>query len=422
MEISRARLRQNLHAVQAVAAAGAGPRVETLAVIKANAYGHGAALVARVLTDSGARWLGVSDIDEGIRVREALGRSDTRLLVMCAMEPEDAPLLVAHELTPVVWTAAHIDAMERASRTAPQRSGVRAQRSRVHLEIDTGMARQGIVPGPDLGATLERLAASPWVSCEGVMSHLAAAEVTAPELAPREEAATAAADETLPGAGMTLLQRDRFAAALDQVAAAGIRPELVHLGNSSAVDEGATLHWIGAAAQRLGARPMVRTGFALYGHCLPLQNPDTRPGAESPAGLLAPRLLPALEWKTRIVGLREISAGATVGYGAIFTATQSMRVALLPVGYADGFRRAASSGSGPDWVRGWVMIAGQRAPVVGRVSMNLTTVDVTAIPQAALGGEVLLLGDGVTAEDHARWSDTIGYDILCGIRARVDPR
>jgi alanine racemase len=114
-----------------------------------------------------------------------------------------------------------------------------------------------------------------------------------------------------------------------------------------------------------------------------------------------------------VAGLRELAAGATVGYGATFTASHPMRLALLPVGYADGFRREASSSDG----HGWVMIAARRAPVVGRVSMNLTTVDVTAIPEAALGSEVVLLGEGVTAEDHARWCGTIAYEILCGIRA-----
>ena len=119
-------------------------------------------------------------------------------------------------------------------------------------------------------------------------------------------------------------------------------------------------------------------------------------------------------WKTPIIGVREVAAGATVGYGATFVAAQPMRLALLPVGYADGFRRAASSGIGD----GWVMIAGQRAPVVGRVSMNLTVVDVSGIEDVHEGMEAVLLGEGVTAEDHARWSGTIAYDILCGIRAR----
>ena len=165
------------------------------------------------------------------------------------------------------------------------------------------------------------------------------------------------------------------------------------------------MEWVKAAAARMGARPMVRTGLALYGHCLPLHTGG--------AGSLGARLKPVLTWKTRVIGVREIQAGDTVGYSATFTAKSLMRLALLPVGYEDGFRRAGSSGIGD----GWVMIAGKRARVVGRVSMNLTTVDVTDIAGVAVGDEVVLLGEGVSAEEIAAWSGTIAYDILCGIRS-----
>ena len=369
MEISGARLVENLRAVQAVV----GAEVETLAVVKANGYGHDAALVAGVLAGAGLRWLGVSDVEEGARVRAV---TDARVLVMCGMEMADAPALVAARLTPVVWTVEHVMAMEAAAESAGARVAV-------HVEIDTGMARQGVACGPELARVLERLAASQWVRCEGALSHLSSAEVT--------------------GSAVTTAQRERFGAALEQVVAAGITPEFVHLGNTSAVDEGSTMEWVRATAARLGARAMVRTGFAIYGHALPV---------EGGVGGLIPRLKPAEAWKTRVVGLREIEAGATVGYGATFVATVPMRLALLPVGYADGFRREASSGVGD----GWVMVAGKRARVVGRVSMNLTTVDVTDLA-IEVGDEVVLLGDGVSAEDHARWCGTIAYEILCGVRA-----
>jgi alanine racemase len=371
-EISGARLVENLRAVQSVVGSG----VETLAVVKANGYGHDAGLVARVLVDAGVHWLGVSDVEEGARMRAAIGEQ-ARVLVMSGAEPNDCKAVIEYGLTPVVWTVDHIAMIEQAAETA-------GQRVRVHLEVDTGMARQGI----DLiGLTevAERLAESRWVTCEGVMSHLSSSEVA--------------------GSEVTDKQRRRFAAALDVVVAKGVKPELVHLGNTSAADEGSTMEWMREKAARLGARPMIRTGLALYGHCLPI---DT--GKE---GALAPRLQPVLTWKTRVIGLREIHAGDTVGYGATFTAKALMKLALVPVGYADGFRREASSGLG----NGWVMIAGRRAPVVGRVSMNLITVDVTDSAGIAVGDEVVLLGEGVSAEDHARWSGTIAYDILCGVRA-----
>lgn len=381
VEISGARLAENYRAVQAVA----GPGVEAMAVIKANGYGHDAPLCAGVLVGAGAKWLGIADVDEGMEVRRSLGQGSTRILVMGGMELADAPAMVTNGLTPVVWTPEHVAAMERAARSSGHRVGV-------HLEIDTGMTRQGAGVGAELAKTLERLTASRWLSCEGLMTHLAAAEVG--------------------GGEQTARQKEKFTQAIEQVTAAGIRPEFLHMANSSAVDEGSTLAWLRDCAKKLGAKPMVRTGYALYGHCSPIRSADGHGGS------LAPRLKPVLTWKTCITGVREIEAGAAVGYNATFVAERPMRIALLPVGYYDGFRRSASSSEGA----GWVMIAGKKAPVVGRVSMNLTTVDVTEIPEAAVGTEVTLLGEGVTAEDHARWQGTIGYEVLCAIRAKFELR
>jgi alanine racemase len=379
IEISKERLVANLRAVQAVA----GEAVEVLAVVKANGYGHDAAVVAQALVEGGARWLGVTDVEEGARLRRSLTPAGTRLLVMSGMEPADAEEIVAQGLTPVVWTLEHVDALEKAA----QASG---HRVRVHLEVDTGMSRQGATPGADLAAVAVRLAASDWVVCEGVMTHLACSEAGA---------GTA-------GSTFTAAQKQWFGAALEQVQAAGIEPELVHIGNTSAVDEGSTMAWICEAAVRMGAKAMVRTGLAIYGDALPLEG-------ESRAAL-HPKLAPVLTWKTRVIALREIAAGTTVGYGATFTAQAPMRLALLPVGYADGFRREASSGVGD----GWVVIAGQRAKVVGRVSMNLTVVDVTGLA-VVVGDAVVLLGEGVSADDHARWCGTIPYEILCGARGHI---
>ncbi len=375
VEISGARLVENLRAVQAIVNIDAG--AETLGVIKANAYGHDAAIVARILVDAGVRWLGVADVEEGARVRGVVG-DGVRVLVMCGLEVDDCKEVVGLGLTPVVWTLEHVAMLERAAEAA-------GREVRVHLEIDTGMARQGIdLEG--VATVAERLAGSRWVRCEGVMSHLVSAEVE--------------------GSETTRRQRERFAEALQVVVGMGVRPELVHLGASSAVDEGSTLRWLQGVAAGIGARMMVMPGIALYGYCLPI---DT-----GRLGGVGPRLKPVLTWKTRVIGVREIGAGEAVGYGGTFVAKSLMRLALLPVGYSDGFRRAGSSGVGD----GWVMIAGRRAPVAGRVSMNLITVDVTDIAGVAVGDEVVLLGDGVTADDHARWSGTISYEILCGIRAK----
>ena len=357
-----------------------------LAVIKADAYGHGAAICAPVLVEAGVRWLGVADLDEAVRVRASLGSHGAlgeavHVLVMCGFEPADAPAIVAAGLTPVIWTAHHVQALERAAEAAGRRVAVQ-------LEIDTGMARQGAAPGAALAEVLAELRVSPRVRCEGVFSHLSSSEVV--------------------GSAETAQQEARFEQALAQVGNAELMPEWIHLGNSSAGDEGSTMAWLRSHVAEAGAHGMWRPGLALYGYALPL-----RGAVDGDQGQLRGGLQPVATWKTRVIGVREIASGDTVGYGATFTAERLMQLALVPVGYADGFRREASSGVG----NGWVMINGGRAPVVGRVSMNLLVVDVTAFERpVGEGDEVVLLGEGVTAEDHARWCGTIPYEILCGMR------
>lgn len=385
LEIDAKRLAANFHAVQAAVGQG----TEVLAVIKANAYGHGAALCAPVLVEAGASWLGVSDVEEGITVRKALGTkssdsTDKRVLVMCGFEPEDAPALIEHELTPVVWRVEHLRALQLAAEE-------QNRRVHVHVEVDTGMTRQGVEPGAALLELFETLQQCSRVRYEGLFTHLSSAETVFGMQTGRQLHAFGVALGTQPQSSLLL-------------------PDLLHLANTSAVDEGSTTEWLSARAGDAEAQPMVRTGLALFGHALPLMEANNNTSHRE--GRLGPILLQVGMWKTRILDLRSIEPGAAIGYGATFVADRPMRLALLPVGYADGFRREASSSIG----NGWVMIAGQSAPVVGRVSMNLTVVDVTNIP-CAVGDESVLLGRDVTAEDHAAWCGTIPYEILCGIRA-----
>lgn len=381
-EISGARLVENLRVVQSIVNVGGG--AETLGVIKANAYGHDAAIVARVLVKAGVRWLGVADVEEGARVRAVVG-DGIRLLVMGGLEEADCKAVLDYSLTPVVWTVEHVEMLERAAKEA-------GREVRVHLEIDTGMARQG-VDLEGVAVVAERLAESKQMQCEGVMSHLVAAEVE--------------------GSAVTKRQEEKLAAAVQVVVNKGATLQWLHLAATSAVDEGSTLGFMQQLAAGVGARVMVRPGIALYGYCMPLSVGDK--GDDGREGAVTSRLKPVLTWKTRVVGIREIRVGETVGYGATFIAKSLRRLALLPVGYWDGFRRAGSSGVGD----GWVMIAGRRAAVVGRVSMNLTVVDVTDMERVVgVGDEVVLIGEGVTADDHAQWSETISYEILCGIRAK----
>ena len=157
---------------------------------------------------------------------------------------------------------------------------------------------------------------------------------------------------------------------------------------------------------------MVRPGIALYGYCLPIEQ-TSAPHQAQPA--VQCKLKPLMLWKTRILSLRDVQPGDNIGYNAMFTAKHPMRLALLPIGYADGLRRELSSSNAQ--AGGWTMIHGVRAAIVGRISMNLTVVDVTEIPGIAVGNEVILLGDGITADDHARLAHTISYEIVCGVRA-----
>jgi alanine racemase len=387
VEISEERLAANYGALAEVAGDG----VAVLAVVKADAYGHGAKICAPVLAQARVEWLGVTDAEEGVAVRAALTgasqKRQPRIMVMSGPLREDAEAIVQSELTPVVWTRQQMEWLAEAV----ARRG--AESLAVHLEIDTGMARQGVAPGKELRELLSWLAGQRSLRLDGVMTHFASSEV---------------ADSPL-----TLRQRARFEQSLGEVAAVGQHPVWVHAGNSSTVDNSAvsehdrgSLVWLRSVASGVGARAMVRVGLALYGYCLPV---------EGGKAMVKPELRPVMTWKTRVIGVREVEAGDTVGYNAIFTASRPMRLALLPVGYADGLRRELS---GSDAVAGgWVMIGGRRATIVGRVSMNLTVVDVTEIAGVTVGDEVVLLGDDVTADDHARLAHTIAYDIVCGMRA-----
>lgn len=388
VEISGSRLRANYLALKDAA----GPGVEALGVIKANAYGHDAVLCGRELVAAGATLLGVADVDEAARLRLEGGLTEPGILIMSGIEAADAAAVVAHRLTPIVWTLEQLAALEAAGEAAQQAIGI-------HLEIDSGMARQGAAPGEELAAVIAQLNASRWLRLDGLMTHLANSQVER--------------------GCYTARQQEHFEVALEQVLAARLRPEWLHLANSSAIDEGSTLGWLHATCARVGMQPMVRPGIALYGYILPLENErDEQDEAVPHPGAVGAQLQPVLTWKTRVMALRELEPGQHVGYSSSFTSTGEMVTALLPIGYSDGFRRSASSALPPDWQRGWVMIHGKRAWILGRVSMNLTVIDVTGIDGVAVGDEVTLLGEGVTADDHAAWAGTISYEILCGIRAR----
>jgi alanine racemase len=394
VEISEKRLKANYKLL----VEAAGGQTAVLAVIKANAYGHGAELCAPVLAEAGAEWLGVADPSEGAAIRDALTsagvvkETQPQILVMSGSLDEDAEAIVRHRLTPVVWDQHQMESLAAAVR----QEGGDIVPLPVHLEIDTGMARQGIAPGEHLHTLLHWLRRQPLLRLDGVMTHFASAEVAESK--------------------QTMAQRRLFEDAIASVAGAGLRPAWVHAGNSSTVDNQCaleTLAWLRKLAESVMARSMVRTGIALYGYCLPID--ETCSDGNAGHAKVRTGLEPLMTWKTQVIGLREINAGDPVGYNAIFTAQRPMRLALLPVGYSDGLRRELSGSNAKPG--GWTMVKGKCAAILGRISMNLTVIDVTEIPGVAIGDEVVVLGDGVTADDHARLAGTISYEITCGVRA-----
>lgn len=359
-EIDRAALAHNLHAVRRRVGTG----VRILSVVKADAYGHGATECAKSFVAAGADWLGVARAPEGVALRRA-GLA-VPVCVLSGLMGGDADEVVAHRLTPLVYRADHLEALASAVRRAGH------ARFPVHVKIDTGMGRFGALP-EESGALMDALSRQPQLELEGLATHLARAD----------------ADD----AGSVGRQLAQFDAVRQSFAARGLRPSMVHLANSAGVLGFARAHG-----------DMVRPGLMLYGVA-----PDAfREGAAD--------LRPALSWKTRIVHLKEVPAGFGVGYGHAFVAARDTRLAVLPVGYADGLPVPASN-------RAQVLVGGRRVPLVGRVCMDACMVDVTDLPQVAVGDEAVLIGsqgeDSLGAADLAAAAGTLSYEILCGIGARV---
>jgi alanine racemase len=337
-----------------------------LAVVKANAYGHGAVEVTRALQRLAVRRFGVATMEEGIALREA-GIQDA-ILVMGAMIPTQFTDLVAHKLTPVLYRADMVHALAAA---VPHGAAPYP----VHVKVETGMGRLGLSPEevPDL---LSLRAFGTNLNPEGLMTHLADAD----------------SHETL----HTEAQLARFRRTVEALQQRGPIFPLLHAANSAAI--------INYPASRYS---MVRPGIMLYGY-------HTLAKEES-----APDLRPVLTWTSTVAHLQTIRPGDGVSYNRTFVASRRSRIAVLPVGYADGYNRLLSN-------RGAVLIGGRRAPVVGRVCMDMTMVDVTDVPGVEIGHEAVLIGrqgcEQITATDLAAWQQTIPYEVLCAIGPRVPRR
>lgn len=371
-EISLPALRHNFALLRTLA----GARL-LMAVVKADAYGHGAAAVAACLAAEGADWFGVATVEEAVELREA--GIEQPILLLGGLYMSDPADLIHFRLVPGVSSTARLETYAECAR----RMGKPVD---FHLKIDTGMGRLGLPP-ERLHAFADHLqelagASAPYPGClnmKGLFTHLASAE----------DLVSTQTDDQLAV----------FNRALSELQSRGFNPECIHVSNSAAL-----------LARNDIPENLVRIGALLYGYCLPLIFPA---GATPQA---QPEFRPALSFKSRIVFLKDVKSGTPLGYGASYYTRRPSRIATVPVGYADGLNRGLSN-------RGWALVRGQEAPIVGAVSMDLTLFDVTGIPGAAVGDEVTLIGacgdKFISALDLARLTHTVPYEVLTSIGKRV---
>ncbi|NLC77742.1 MAG: alanine racemase [Clostridia bacterium] len=360
-EIDLEAIRYNCRQVKGLVKQG----TEIMAIIKANGYGHGAQEVAKEVLEAGATQLGVATQKEALVLRKA--GIAVPILILGFTPSEDVAVSIKNKLAQTVFSLAQGVEIARRAKDL----GLKAP---VHLKIDTGMGRIGFLPDEKGLADIVRLLELPGLQVEGIYTHLAQAD---------------SADKS--SARRQLARFDEFLAKLKRE---GRKLPLIHAANSAAVMELPEAHY-----------DLVRPGIMLYG---------LYPSEEMRRERV--ELRPALSWKTRVVHVKEVPPGTPISYSGTYVTGRTTRVATLPLGYADGFRRLLSN-------RGQVLIHGQRAPVIGRVCMDQTMVDVTDVGPVAVGDLVTLIGrqeqEEITAEEMAGWVGTINYEIVCGISDRV---
>jgi alanine racemase len=358
-EIDLGALRANFRALRALASHG-----ELMVVVKADAYGHGAVTVARALIDERCRHFGVATLDEASELRNAGVR--TRIYLQAGFFAEQVGEIVALDLTPFVFDVEMLPLLDRAAANGGRNDFP------IHVKIDSGATRLGVMPA-EMPRLIDAVRGASALRLEGVCTLLANAGD--------------------PSSPITDTQLRVFREAIATLAAAGMRPSMIHVANSAALVLRQDSHF-----------NLARPGLAIYG--LP------------PVAAVRERveLRPVMTFKTRVMQIKRAPAGAGVGYGHTFVAPRETLIGVLPVGYADGYRRGLQHG-------GEVLIRGQRAPVVGAVSMDLTTIDLTDIPAAAVGDEVILWGGTgeamISVNDVARLAQTISYEMLCTVGKRV---
>jgi alanine racemase len=359
VEIDRAAVRNNLKSLLSLLR---GP-TRLLAVVKANAYGHGLLPVSWLALEAGAAFLGVSSLEEGVALREA--GFTAPVLILGSLYPFDSfPLLFEHSLTPTVASTQAADALNALARKRRTTLGV-------HLKIDSGFGRIG-VSAAHARSFIEHVSACAGLRIEGLYTHFASSD--------RDPA-------------YTQKQARAFQSVVRAAARQGVRPRWIHMANSSALLRYPQLHGT-----------LVRPGLAIYGV-------SPYPGAEKRISLQ-----PALAWKTHVVFVKTVPAGASISYARTWTARRPTQVATLAVGYADGYPRLLSN-------RGYVLLRGKRVAVLGRVTMDMIMVNASQIPLCRVGDEAVLIGsqgdERIAVEELAEWAQTNSYEILCRIASRV---
>jgi len=360
--ISRSQIAANFRNVRDAV----GRDVIVCGVVKADAYGHGAIEVSKVLEQEGAQWLGVSSVDEGVALRRA-GRT-SRILVMAGFLSYEREALLEFDLTPAAHSLEEIAELDRFA-------AGRDKQIRYHVKIDSGMGRLGTCADPGQIAATIRSASNARI--EGLMTHFASA-----------------ADY---GSLQTDNQSAAFLAMSGHLRQAGIALDFRHASSSNAIAFGRRAAW----------HNMVRPGHAIYGYLSPARG-------DAPQRIL--NVHPALEWKAKILLVKDVPEGALIGYGGSFRAPRPMRIGVLAVGYADGLPHRLSN-------KGKIIADGKLAAILGTVSMDLTTIDLSHTQSLKPGDEVTILGQEgdakLDAQQIARLAGTISYNVLCSISARV---
>ena len=360
VEIDISALQTNFQGIQETV----GSQVNIMAVVKSDAYGHGLVECAQALYRAGARTFGVAEVWEGIKLRRAGLEGD--IVVLLGGAPESYTDIIRHALTPVVFDVDFLTGLSDAA------TGMKTE-VKVHLKVDVGMGRIGVMPD-EVESYISLIKRLPGISLSGMLSHFPAAD-------------------EIDSLQTTHEQLSHFKNILADLKSKESGRVVSHIANSAGLIYFPKSHL-----------DMVRPGISLYG-CYPDGSPTRAKGA---APIL--ELQPVMSFKSRVIQVKEVGPGCGISYGHTFVTRRKSRIAVLPVGYADGYLRKLSN-------RAQVLIGGRRAPICGRVCMNATLVDVTDLPPVHTGDEVVLLGqqgdERITADEIAQWMETISYEVLC---------